>query len=95
MPGGLALDHPLTVPQRPRDVALPFWVDPEIAFTEFFRDEPTAFWLDSEGGRAAAGRGIRGSRDGAAGERRGSPAAAARVQNRVFLGNATRWYQAS
>jgi anthranilate/para-aminobenzoate synthase component I len=47
MPGGLALDHPLTVPQRPRDVALPFWVDPEVAFTELLRDEPTAFWLDS------------------------------------------------
>ncbi|MEV1131859.1 chorismate-binding protein [Agromyces sp. NPDC049794] len=53
MPGGLALDDPLTVPRRPRDVDLPFWVDPEVVFTTLFRHETTAFWLDSGFGATA------------------------------------------
>lgn len=53
MPGGLALDDPLTSPRRPRDVDLPFWVDPEVVFTTLFRDETTAFWLDSGFGATA------------------------------------------
>ncbi|WP_448808539.1 aminodeoxychorismate synthase component I [Agromyces bauzanensis] len=37
----------MILPHGCRDIALPFWVDPEVAFTHLLRDEPTAFWLDS------------------------------------------------
>ena len=54
MPGEFALDHPLKVPRRHRDGDLAFWIDPEVVFTELFRDEATAFWLDSGLGATAA-----------------------------------------
>ncbi|WP_448002786.1 aminodeoxychorismate synthase component I [Agromyces bauzanensis] len=37
----------MIIPRASRDVALPYWVDPEIVFARLFRNEATAFWLDS------------------------------------------------